>query len=160
MPRFSALKGVIEAIANDCKEAKKTKEQPPIMNFDKLILSPDQVSESLFKSFLHTFYQGGVVFGAKLPFMFRGLESKELLYYLDEFRDESYLITIVGERVAATLRVGADDTESLKAFVHAMVIKKCLSIHSEGAATLPLRDIIQRLVVIPYLPAGVHHTPF
>jgi hypothetical protein len=153
----SALEEIIDKVAKDCqqppeagqnqkpsKQKPSKKESPATTNWADLIVPPDQITESLYKSFLYIFYQGNVVLGPKLSLMFRGLGSKELLNNLDEFSNEGYLITITGNKVATALRVGVDDADTFKAFVHSMVIYRCLSNHSQH--NISNQELVQRYV--------------
>jgi len=102
------------------------------------ISRPNEVNESLLSSTSDLLFPSNIHWGVRLSESLHCLESEDILHYVqDEFRAEKYIMTIVPRstnsffrsgdtNVCVTLCVGATDRDELKAFVHAMITRRCL----------------------------------
>uniref|UniRef100_A0A7S2EJ74 Uncharacterized protein n=1 Tax=Ditylum brightwellii TaxID=49249 RepID=A0A7S2EJ74_9STRA len=112
----------------------------------KTICRPDEVNESLVLSTFDLLFPTNVRLGVRLNESQHGLSNDDLLHYFqDEYASENYILTLVPSssigsgirrriwgssscftNVCVTLRLGASDRDELKAFIHAMIARKCL----------------------------------
>lgn len=92
----------------------------------RTILTPHDVSESLWSSSCKLFFSGGLHLGARVGDTFRGMEQVEISETMEAFKEERYFITLKrsGTRaiVSVVLCAGSTEEDELKAFVHALVL--------------------------------------
>jgi len=111
------------------------------------IPTPCEVDESLWSSTRKLLFPGRIRLGTRLTEAFQGLEREEDVRRCleEQFRAERYVLTIAsggaqhrrnrrknakksnGWRVCVALRYGANEHVELKAFVHALLVCRCIS---------------------------------
>jgi hypothetical protein len=112
--------------------------------------SPDNVSESLWKSIIGMFYEGNIHLGIRVKDLVRMSSTKSNTHNMsnqwsqeqwdilrDEFHSERYLIVVdsiisgsgkrnIQPNVSVMMRLGATDRDELKAFLHAHIVMWCI----------------------------------
>lgn len=92
-----------------------------------LIPTPEQVSESLWASTRALLFPNKIRLGVQAECLLSDVSNKEMLNMLaNEFVNERYLVVVSRGRINVALRVGATDQDELKAFIHAMTIRRCI----------------------------------
>ena len=132
------------SICNDShgSSAKKTTTNPLITKTSSYILSPNDVNESLWKSICSMLYQGNILLGISLKNLIRMTNSRQNNLVQGNWHSEKYMIFIDGDvkdnkahKIIVLLRVGANDNDELKAFVHAHIVNWCLLQHESCEST-------------------------
>ena len=133
-------------ICNDSygSSAKKKATNPLITKTSSYILSPNDVSESLWKSICSMLYQGNIHLGISLKKLVRISNRNQYNDWIQgNWLSEKYMIFIDGKgkgnkahKIIVLLGVGANDNDELKAFVHAHIVNWCLQHESCKSAKL------------------------
>lgn len=89
------------------------------------ILSPKEVFESILPN-LKFMFRRKLYLGTKISEFFKkGYQTKDLsLFHL--FWDQNYVLWVRKQRVYVSLRWAAQQQDELKAYIHALIIQKCL----------------------------------
>ena len=95
------------------------------------IVSPDSLSESLLASIQYLLFPRGVILGARLETLTKVLAIEDLVRQVNG--TDRYLIGFSGLQVYVSLKVGATNEDQLKAFVHASIVHKCLTLGKSSA---------------------------
>ncbi|KAI2503020.1 Vitamin B6 photo-protection and homoeostasis [Fragilaria crotonensis] len=90
------------------------------------IPSPDELSESLLASTQRMLFQCGVILDARVDLLVKALPVEELSKQL--YGADGYLIGVSNQKVVIALKAGASEEDQLRAFVHALIVKKCLTL--------------------------------
>ena len=119
-----------------------------VIKTSSYILPPTEVSESLWKSIYSMLYQGNIHLGISLKNLIRMTNNRQNNLIQGNWHNEKYMIFIAGKgkgskayKIIVLLRVGANDNDELKAFVHAHIISWCLE---HDGTTAELSQILLR----------------
>ena len=105
------------------------------------IVSPDSLSESLFASIWYLLFPRGVILGTCLDKLTKVVSVEELMRQVNG--TDRYLIGFSGQQVYVSLKVGATNDDQLKAFVHACIVHKRLTL---GKSCADSRACMNQLV--------------
>ena len=144
-----ALKQVVE------KCAAKVIAGTPVDEIDlkhvrSLVLSPDQVSESVLSSTWKLIFGGSIHLGVRISEFHQEICVKGSCAFEDlvnTLRVEKYLLGVSTTRKAVfvALRCGADQRDEFKAFLLSMIAQRCLeSVNAFGLATEQQISIVRR----------------
>jgi len=129
---------------SDGKSNEKKATNPPSF----ILPGPNDVSESLWKSMCSMLCQGNIHLGISLKNLIRMTNSRQNNLVQGNWHSEKYMIFIDGKgkgskahKIIVLLRVGADDNDELKAFVHAHIMNWCLQ---RDGTTAELSQLLSR----------------
>jgi len=147
-----ALQPLIEecgqSVRSICNDKDGSSSRKKATNPLLLLLSPNDVNESLWKSICSMLYQGNIHLGISLKNLIRMTNSRQNNLIQGNWHNEKYMIFTSGKgkvskahKIIVLLRVGADDNDELKAFVHAHIVNWCLQ---RDGRTAELSQILSR----------------
>ena len=88
---------------------------------------PDMLSESLRSSTSHMHFPSGVLLDVCFDTLTKAMPVEELVRQLHSTED-GYLIGVAKNQVVVALKADASEEDQLRAFVHAHIVHKCLTL--------------------------------
>ena len=126
----AALDGLVTSLADQYYENSTDDQQPSSPN--NLLLGPNEVEESMLRATWTLLFprRQSIALGVPLMDVLQSGSTKPL-DLLKEFELEKYMVGISKRnQVLTTMRTGASSQDELKAFVHCLLLRKCLDLRS------------------------------
>jgi Vitamin B6 photo-protection and homoeostasis len=118
------------------------------MNWEKIdIPSPDHIEESMIRATATLLFPRLQSIALGMPLLEILQSNHHPSQLVQQFQQERYIIGINNQdqKVLATLRTGADNHDELKAFLHCLLLRKCLDMGGKAKFSTPeeIANLIQ-----------------
>lgn len=123
----------------------KIPEAPSQVNLEKTdIFNPEDIEESMIRATATLLFPRQQSIALGMPLLEILQSSANPVSLVQQFQNERYIVGIRNNKVMATLRTGATNKDELKAFLHGMLLRKCLD--KGGKSTFSAPEQIATLI--------------